>query len=293
MPSLKEVRTRISSVISTKQITSAMKMVSASKLRRAQMAILKLRPYAQKLTEILGSLKSSIENTDEAAFFKERKVNKVLLVVLTSNRGLCGAFNSNSIKLAVQTIHNDYQEQFDHNNVFLICIGKKAQEYFTRRKYQVVESYNYLFDSLTYDNSMKVSKVIMDEFIKGTYDKVDIIYNQFKNAAVQVLIREQFLPVIDVQGKQEQKDNTDYIFEPDKTEIVRELVPRSLKVQLYKTLLDSLASEHGARMTAMHKATENGEEILKELKRAYNQARQANITKEILEIISGANALKG
>lgn len=257
------------------------------------MAILKLRPYSAKLNEILSNLKSSVGTADEAAYFKQKKATKVLLVVITSNRGLCGAFNSNVIKQTVHTIHNDFGEQYRNNNLFLICIGKKASEFFGKRKYQVIENYNYLFDNLTYENSMKVSEKLMKEFVDGTYDRIDIIYNQFKNAVVQNLICEQFLPILEVRDAGQGKDQSDYIFEPDKTEIVRELVPRTLKVQMYKALLDSFASEHGARMTAMHKATDNADNILKELKLTYNKARQATITKEILEIISGANALKG
>lgn len=256
------------------------------------MAILKLRPYAVKLNEILVNLRSSIENTDEAIYFNERKLNKVLLVVVTSNRGLCGAFNTNAIKLALNIIHNEYASQHAAGNVSLICIGKKASDFFTRRKYHVVAQYIEIFDKLTYENSVSISQKLMQEFIAGTYDRIDIIYNQFKNAAMQKLIREQFLPVAEFKGK-ETKDSADYIFEPGKTEIVKELVPRSLKVQFYKTLLDSFASEHGARMTAMHQATDNAEEILRELRLSYNKARQASITKEILEIIAGANALKG
>jgi F-type H+-transporting ATPase subunit gamma len=293
MPSLKEVRTRISSVISTKQITSAMKMVSAAKLRRAQTAILKLRPYSAKLNEILSRLKSSVGSADEAIYFRQGKINNVLILVVTSNRGLCGAFNSNAIKMAVQVINNKYGEQYHNEKVSLICIGKKATEFFARRKYNVIGNYNSIFDDLSYENSLKISEKIMKDFVDGKYDRIEIVYNQFRNAAMQTLVCEQFLPIAEVKDTLKGKDNTEYIFEPDKNSIVSELVPRTLKVQVYKALLDSFASEHGARMTAMHKATDNADNILKELRLTYNKARQASITKEILEIISGANALKG
>ena len=293
MPSLKEVRTRISSVISTKQITSAMKMVSAAKLRRAQTAILKLRPYSNKLNEILGNLKSSVEDTDEVKYYRERAVEKVLLIVVTSNRGLCGAFNSSAIKLAEQTIRERFADQNKAGNVSVLCVGKKGSDYFTRKKYNLTGNHNELYDNLTYDNSVKISSALMNDFTSGTYDRIEIIYNQFKNAAVQQLVCEQFLPIPHVTTAAEnKKDNTDYIFEPGKAEIVEELIPRSLRLRFYKSILDSFASEHGARMAAMHKATDNAGGILKDLRLTYNKARQATITKEILEIIAGANALK-
>jgi F-type H+-transporting ATPase subunit gamma len=293
MPSLKEVRTRIASVNSTKQITSAMKMVSASKLRRAQTAILKLRPYSMKLNEIMGNLKSSVGNSDEAVYFAKRKEQKILLVVLTSNRGLCGAFNSNSIKLAVQTIHEDYQKQYEAGNVSVMCIGKKAYEFFNKRNYHVVANHSHIYDDLNYENSLTISSSIMKEFASGLYDKVELFYGQFRNAAMQRLTREQFLPILQSETGEESKNSTDYIFEPGRQEIVSDLVPKTLRIQFYKALLDSFASEHGARMTAMHKATDNADSLLKELRLSYNKARQASITTEILEIISGANALKG
>jgi len=293
MPSLKEVRTRISSVMSTKQITSAMKMVSASKLRRAQTAIIKLRPYSKKLNEILGNLKSSVGTSEEAVYFAKRKENKVLLIVLTSNRGLCGAFNSNTIKLAVNTINEKYHDQYLAGNVSLITIGKKAFEYFSRRKYDIVANHSSLYDALSYEKSMEISQKLMSDFAKGGYDKIEIIYGQFKNATMQNLTCEQFLPIVETAKGADTKTQLDYIFEPSKEEIVSELVPRTLKVQFYKAVLDSYASEHGARMTAMHKATDNADGLLKDLRLSYNKARQATITTEILEIISGANALKG
>ncbi len=293
MPSLKEVRTRINSVISTKQITSAMKMVSAAKLRRAQTSILKLRPYSAKLNEILSRLKSSVGTAEEAVYFRQNKLNHVLLVIVTSNRGLCGAFNSNVIKLALQTIREKYPEQQKNGQMSLLCIGKKGGEYFQRRKFQIVGQNNQIFDQLTYENSLQISSMLMKAFVDGQYDRIEIIYNQFRNAAVQTLVCEQYLPVPEVKEAGNKIDQTEYIFEPDQASIVSELVPKTLKVQVYKALLDSFASEHGARMTAMHKATDNADNILKELRLTYNKARQASITKEILEIISGANALKG
>jgi F-type H+-transporting ATPase subunit gamma len=293
MASLKEVRTRITSVMSTKQITSAMKMVSASKLRRAQTAILKLRPYSKKLNEILGNLKSSVGSSDEAVYFAKRKEQKILLIVLTSNRGLCGAFNSNSIKLAVSTIKDHYEAQNMSGNVSLVCIGKKAFEFFNKRKYKIDGNYSSIYDGLTYESSVAISERIMRDFATGVYDKVELIYGEFRNAAMQRLTREQFLPIAETPTAAASKNLADYIFEPSKEEIVSELVPRTLKVQFYKALLDSFASEHGARMTAMHKATDNADGLLKELRLTYNKARQASITTEILEIISGANALKG
>lgn len=291
MPSLKEVRIRINSVISTKQITSAMKMVSASKLRRAQNAIIKLRPYSIKLNEILQNLKSSISGSDEAVYSEQRGEENVLLVLLTSNRGLCGAFNSNIIKTVTKLASEKYATQNAAGKLHLMCIGKKGSDYFSRRNFKIAAIKNEIYDSLSFENANLIALELMSEFNKGTYDKIEIVYNQFKNAAVQKLIVEQFLPISESQDD-DHGAQSDYIFEPDKTQIIKDLVPRTLRVQFYKTLLDSFASEHGARMTAMHKATDNAEELLKDLRLAYNKARQASITKEILEIISGANALK-
>jgi F-type H+-transporting ATPase subunit gamma len=293
MAGLKEVRTRIASVISTKQITSAMKMVSASKLRKAQNAIVQLRPYAIKLNSILSNLSDSVGNTEESIYFKERKVNKVLIIVIASNRGLCGAFNSNVIKAAINNININYSSYLKSGNLDIICIGRKVSEYFAKRKFNIIDSYNDIYDHLTYAETTKISEIIMGYFVKGNYDKIEIVYNQFKNAAVQNLTIEQFLPILPTSKKSKTELNADYIFEPDKQNIIATLVPKTLKIQFYKCLIDSYASEHGARMTSMHKATDNAEEIRKQLVLAYNKARQASITNEILEIISGANALKG
>ncbi|MBM3404491.1 MAG: ATP synthase F1 subunit gamma [Bacteroidetes bacterium] len=291
MPSLKEVRVRIGSVKSTQQITSAMKMVAASKLRRAQMAILKMRPFAAKMKEILQNLSVGMETTADSPFSSTRSPGKVLLVVFTSNRGLCGAFNANILKRATELIHSEYPTQLKTGNLTLMTVGKKASEYFRKRNFQVAGVYDHLYDHLTYESATHVSQHIMDEFTRGTYDQVVLIYNQFKNAAVQVLQVEQFLPVISSTSAQQAGKEAGYIYEPDQATIVRELIPRSLRLQFFKCLLDSFASEQGARMTAMQIATDNATELLKELKLTYNKARQASITKEILEIVSGAEAL--
>ncbi|MCX6273135.1 MAG: ATP synthase F1 subunit gamma [Bacteroidetes bacterium] len=294
MPNLKEVRTRIASVISTQQITSAMKMVAASKLRRAQNAIINLRPYASKLREMMGNLSADAGETDAAAYAVDRKPEKILLIAIASNRGLCGAFNANVIKATSELIHVRYSSQYKNGNVHIIAIGKKVSDFFNRRKYPVIGSYNTVFDGLTFDKVLPIAEMVMKDFLEKKYDRVEIIYNQFKNAAVQRLIVEQFLPLVPQEKKAgSQVQATDYLYEPSREEILNDLIPRSLKIQLYKTVLDSFASEHGARMTAMHKATDNASELLRELKLSYNKARQAAITNEILEIVSGAEALKG
>lgn len=293
MPSLKEVRIRIASVKSTQQITSAMKMVAASKLRKAQNSILKMRPYAAKLKEILQNLSASIESNDQNPYASKREANKVLLVIITSNRGLCGAFNSNILKTAVQQINTTFATQNQAGNVDLITIGKKGSEFFTKRSYKVISTHDHLFDALTYENTSALATTIMDAFANRQYDTVKIIYNQFKNAAVQQLVVEQFLPIENPKTQNAQSDTkTEFIFLPSREEIVTELIPKSLKIQFYKSILDSSASEHGARMTAMHQATDNAGALIKELNLSYNKARQAAITKEILEIVSGAEALK-
>ncbi|MBI3500554.1 MAG: ATP synthase F1 subunit gamma [Bacteroidetes bacterium] len=294
MPSLKEVRTRIASTISTQQITSAMKMVSAAKLKRAQDAILQLRPYAAKLKSILENVTSSSGGASGGVFAKERSVKNVLLVAITSNRGLCGAFNSNVIKTANRLIREEYKG----TKVSVISIGRKANDYFKKTEYGIVGSdlprgLNELFDHLTFEKVLPVAETIMKRFSEGQFDKVELIYNQFKNAASQMISVEQFLPVAKpAQEKQEKQVSVDYIYEPSQEEIIKDLIPNALKTQLYKALRDSLASEHGARMTAMHKATDNAGEILRDLRLTYNKARQATITKEILEIVGGAEALK-
>ena len=293
MPSLKEVRTRITSTISTQQITSAMKMVSAAKLRRAQDAIVQMRPYAGKLKEILENITSSASTSAGGAFAKTKPVKNVLLVVITSNRGLCGAFNSNVIKIVSKTVREKYPEQKKAGNVHVLAIGKKGAYFFRKADYKIFSNNSALFDGLNYEKTSVVAETIMKEFMAGNFDSVELFYNQFKNAASQVLSQEQYLPVAKpVQEKSAKKNSIDYIYEPSQEEIVKDLIPNALKIQLYKALLDSNAAEHGARMTAMHKATDNAQEILRDLRLTYNKARQATITKEILEIVGGAEALK-
>ncbi|TDG37855.1 ATP synthase F1 subunit gamma [Pedobacter changchengzhani] len=294
MANLKEVRNRIASVQSTQQITKAMKMVSAAKLKRATNAIIALRPYATKLKEILGNLSASLEGSS-SPFIQERVPNKVLIVTVSSNRGLAGAFNMNVIKAANNLISDKYSEQFKNGNVSIVSIGKKTQDFYEKRNYNVIGNNNEVYTALTFENVTKITDEIMAGFIKGKFDKVELVYNRFKNAAVQIITTEQLLPL--PKTEEEQVDakatNVDYILEPSQEEIVEQLIPKSVKIQLYKAVLDSHASEHGARMTSMDKATENAGELLKALKLSYNQARQAAITTELTEIVSGAAALNG
>ena len=291
MANLKEVRNRISSVSSTQQITKAMKMVSAAKLKRATNAIIQLRPYAEKLKELLGNLSASLED-GSSPFLQNRQPNRVLIVVVTSNRGLAGAFNTNAIKTANNLIAERYSAQMAAGNVSVVAIGKKAQDFYERRKYNVIGNNNELYSNLTFLNVSKVTEAIMDGFLKGEFDRVEVVYNRFKNAAVQFLTVEQLLPVPKAEKKKEANvAQIDYILEPSQEEIVEQLIPKNIKIQLYKAVLDSHASEHGARMTAMDKATDNAGELLKALKLSYNQARQAAITTELTEIVSGAAAL--
>jgi len=293
MANLKEVRNRITSVTSTQQITSAMKMVSAAKLRRAQDAIVSLRPYANKLNEILQHL-VLITDSSQAVYSGTRDVQIVLLVAITSNRGLCGAFNSNVIRRIKALASGKYKDR----KVSVLAIGKKADDAFKGTELHVIgtdlpKRLHKLFDDLSYDNIAPVGESIMENYVVGQFDKVEIIYNEFKNAAVQNLVTEQYLPVLPPEETGETTGMVhDYIFEPSKEEIVEELVPRSLKIQLYRAILESYAAEHGARMTAMHKATENASDMLKELRISYNKARQASITNELIEIVSGADALR-
>ena len=285
MANLKEIRNRISSIGSTMQITSAMKMVSAAKLKKAQDAITAMRPYSSKLTELLQNLSATLDGDAGGAYSKQREVSKVLLVVVTSNRGLCGGFNSSVIKETTQNIATNYQDV----DVDLLTIGKKGNDILSK-SYPVIDARNDIFDNLTFDYVAEVAEKIMKLYSDGTYDKIEIIYNRFKNAATQIPQVEQFLPIKPVEG--DTNASADYIFEPSKEKIVLELIPKSLKTQLYKAVRDSFAAEHGARMTAMHKATDNATELRDELKLTYNKARQAAITNEILEIVGGAEALK-
>jgi len=294
MPGLKEVRIRIVSVNNTKQITSAMKMVSAAKLRRAQTAILKLRPYANKLNELISNLSSSADVSDDVVYFKIRPEKKVLLVVISSNRGLCGAFNSNIMKAAVTHINTNFSQHNQSGTLDIITIGKKGTEFFTKRKYNLTENVDSIYDKLHYESAGALAQKLMDLYAKGTYDRIDIVYNEFKNAVTQILRVEPFLPIRKPETKDTKaKTNVDYIFEPSQEEILTDLVPKALKIQIYKAILDSWASEQGARMSAMQKASDNADELIKSLKLSYNKARQASITREIIEIVSGVNALKG
>jgi F-type H+-transporting ATPase subunit gamma len=295
MPSLKEVRVRIESIKSTQQITSAMKLVAASKLRRTQNAVQALAPYSNKLREILGNLSAGIDNTDEAVYTTVRPVQKALVIIVTSNRGLCGPFNSNVIKAAKTLIDEKYRDLNRNGNLDLLTIGKKGTDFFKKNKYNVADSKNEVFDALTFVNTTAIAESLMADFAAKKYDRIEIVYNHFKNAGQQVITVDQYLPIIPVTSKDGKggTQNADYIFEPEKAVLVRELLPKMLKVQLYRTILDSFASEHGARMTAMSQATENATDLLKQLKLSYNKARQSAITKELLEIVSGAEALKG
>ncbi|MGX5687718.1 ATP synthase F1 subunit gamma [Arcticibacter tournemirensis] len=292
MANLKEVRNRITSVSSTQQITKAMKMVSAAKLKRATNAIVQLRPYANKLRDILGNLSASLEDSS-SPYIQEREPVRVLIVAVSSNRGLAGAFNANVIKSVNQLIADKYSEQYQKGNVSIVAIGKKVQDYFERRKYNVIGNNTELYTALTFENVSAVTESIMQGFVNGDYDRVEVVYNHFRNAAVQYLITEQLLPLPrNTEAVDAVKvSKVDYILEPSQEEIVNELIPKSIKIQLYKAVLDSHASEHGARMTAMDKATDNAGELIRALKLSYNQARQAAITTELTEIVSGAAAL--
>jgi F-type H+-transporting ATPase subunit gamma len=277
------------------QITSAMKMVSAAKLKKAQDAIVQFRPYAEKLQEILASVGDSIKDDEDNQYALQGDEERILLVLITSNRGLCGAFNSNAIKATITRALTTFDRQMMANQVDFIAIGKKGADFLRKKGYNVIFNGSEIFDDLTFDRVAQVANMIMGLFTDGEYDHVDVIYNRFKNAGTQILTEEQFLPIKpeELAEESDSVSNVDYIFEPTKEYIVQELIPRSLRLQFYKAILDSHASEHGARMTAMHKATDNATELLKELSLQFNKARQAAITNEILEIVGGAEALKG
>ena len=295
MASLKEIRIRRASVASTRQITSAMKMVSAAKLKKAQAAILQFRPYAEKLQEILASVGDSIKDDEDNQYAVQRDKERILLILLTSNRGLCGAFNSNAIKATIHRALTTFDRQMVAGQVDFIAIGKKGADFLRKKGYNVIFNGSEIFQELTFERVAEIANMVMGLFTEGEYDHVDVIYNQFKNPGTQILTIEQFLPIQVDTLKEESgpASNVDYIFEPSKEYIVEELIPRSLRLEFYKSILDSHASEHGARMTAMHKATDNATELLKELSLQFNKARQASITNEILEIVGGAEALKG
>ena len=286
MANLKEIRNRITSIKSTMQITSAMKMVSAAKLKKAQDAITAMRPYSSKLSELLQNLSATLDSDAGGVYSTQREVSKVLVVAITSNRGLCGGFNSSITKQVLKTV----EEKYSAAEVDLFTIGKKGGDLLSKQ-FNIAGTKNDIYDDLTFDNVAAIAQELMNLYAEGTYDKIDIIYNQFKNAATQIPQVEQFLPIKPIEGGNPNAVNSDYIFEPSKLEIVEALIPKSLKTQLYKSIRDSFASEHGARMTAMHKATDNAKELRDELLLTYNKARQAAITNEILEIVGGAEAL--
>ena len=292
MANLKEVKTRIVSVTSTQQITSAMKMVAAAKLKRAQDRITQMRPYSEKLTGLLQSVTMGLDDDGDNVYGKVRKVKKVLLVVVTSDRGLCGAFNSNIFKSTIAMIAERFSDIEKEGNLHIMPIGKKSHEYFKKRKYNLIDNYAGLFQDLTFDRVREAAQHAMDSYADGEFDEIHLIYNEFKNVATQILRKEQFLPILPPeQNGTNVEAQRDYIFEPSVEFIVEELIPKSLRIQFYKALLESNASENGARMTAMDQATDNAGELLKELKLTYNRTRQAAITKEILEIVGGAEAL--
>lgn len=293
MANLKEVKGRIQSVVSTQQITKAMKMVAAAKLRRAQDRIIQMRPYSQKLSEIIQNVSAGETEGGDNPYAEERNIERVLLVVVSSDRGLCGAFNSSVFKATKALIAEKYSDVEASGNLEILPIGKKAFEHFAKRKYNVIKTYSHLIEKLNFADAKEAAEMVMASFIDGKYDRIDIVYNEFKNVATQIVKKEQFLPIkeLELDEVEDSYSNIDYIYEPSKDFIFDELIPKSLKIQFYKTLLESNASEHGARMTAMDKATENADELLKELRLTYNRTRQAAITKEILEIVGGAEAL--
>lgn len=294
MANLKAIRIRITSVKSTRQITSAMKMVSAAKLRKAQDKIVRLRPYANKLHNILVGLSQSLSESEiENIYGRVSPPEKVLLVVITSNRGLCGAFNTNVIKETRRLIAENYNSQYRNGTLKILAIGKKGYDYFRKLKLDMLPEQNNMLNNLTYENVAGLAEQVMNSFTSLEFDRVELVYNQFKNAAVQNLTSELFLPVENVNSVSVKQSSTDYIYEPDQEQIIEELIPKSLKIQFYKAVLDSFVAEHGARMTAMHKATDNATTMIRDLTLQYNKARQATITNQILEVVSGAEALKG
>ena len=297
MANLKEVRTRINSVNSTMQITSAMKMVSASKLRKSQSAITSLRPYASKLKEIMQDLSSSLLTSSESVYAKKHKDNaedeKILIIPVASNKGLCGIFNGNIIRETIRFVNDECRIQLEKGNVDILCISKKVEEALKFKKITTIGNENSLLDNLLYDNILPFAERLMSDFSNEKYDRIIFIYNQFKNAGSQIMVHEQFLPIVSEESNDDNHSTSEieYIFQPSKEEILNSLIPKSLKLQVYKILLDSFTSEHGARMVSMTKATDNASELLKELNRSYNKARQSTITNEIIEIVSGADAL--
>lgn len=293
MANLKEVRSRITSVGSTMQITSAMKMVSASKLRRAQNAVIALRPYSKLLSKVISNIMEDNVELMESPYGRNSETDNVLLIVLTSNKGLCGGFNANIIKEVKKRI-GEFSNQDKYIKVDLMSFGKKSSEHFRKLNgCDLIKTQDSIWDELTFEKVTKITEEVMQLFVKGKYDKVEIIYNKFKNATTQIISREEFLPLGSLNDDQEQAINKNYIFEPSREEIIENIIPQALKIQMFRCMLDSFAAEHGARMTAMHKATDNAQSLLKELKLSYNKARQVAITNEIIEISSGAEALNG
>lgn len=292
MASLKEVRNRITSVNSTMQITKAMKMVAAAKLRKAQDKIIQMRPFALKLNELIAQVSEGTEVGASSPYTQVRDVNNVLIVLVTSDRGLCGAFNSNVIKASWNFIQENYAAQYEKGNVTILPLGKKGGESYIRRGSKVDSRHIDIFHKLSFETAKVTAEEVMEAFASGIYDEVILVYNEFKNVATQIIRTQKMLPLVNEDKNESNKSQVDYIFEPSEEEILLELIPKAIKMQLFKAVLDSNASEHGARMTAMEKATENGGELLKALKIEYNRSRQAAITKEILEIVGGAEALK-
>jgi F-type H+-transporting ATPase subunit gamma len=293
MANLKEIRTRISSVKTTRQVTSAMKMVSAAKLKKAQDAIMQIRPYAEKLSQLLSFLSSALENNTDSVYTVQHNPEKVLIVLVSSNRGLCGGFNSYISKKAISLAKTKYSKQLKAGKLDFIVIGKQAGKILNSYSFHAIGDKNYLFDDLNFENVSTVVNSVMNDFVSGKYDRIELVYNKFINAAVQEQVSEQFLPVLPAIADLKKRNNVDYIFEPSLDKIVEELIPRSLKIQFYKALLDSHAAEHGASMTAMHKATDNASDLINELTLTFNKARQAAITNAILEVTNGAEALNG
>lgn len=293
MANLKEIRTRITSVKTTRQVTSAMKMVSAAKLKKAQDAILQIRPYADQLSQLLSFLSSVLENNEDSVYTIQRNPEKVLIVLISSNRGLCGGFNSYISKSGISLAKTKYSKQLKLGHLDFMVIGKQAGKVLHTYSLQASSENNHLFDNLTFDNVLSVSQSVMNDFINGKYDRVELVYNKFINAAIQEQVSEQFLPVLPAAVDLNSQTNVNYIFEPSLENLVEELIPRSLTIQFYKALLNSHAAEHGARMTAMHKATDNATDLINELTLTFNKARQAAITNAILEVTNGSEALNG
>jgi len=295
MASLKEIRTRISSVTSTRQITSAMKMVSAAKLRKAQDKIIQMRPFASKLEQMLYDISDNLKLIENNEYIQQREIKRVALVVISSNKGLCGAFNANIIKRTIQQIEEKYSVLNKDQLVDIINIGKKGNEFFKNKNYNVTEVHDSIFDNLTYEEVVPIIKELTKKYLNGYYDTIELVYNRFRNAAIQEIMADQLLPLKPLKKDENTRDNNSfyYIYEPSEKEIIIQLIPKVIRINFYRALLDSFASEHGARMTAMHKATDNATEMIKDLTLQYNKARQASITKEILEIVGGAEALKG